>query len=140
MPIASVVKCMSMTRTLFRFARMVSLLAVVFAVASLPPTSAHAGMAHDHSPSNHAVHAIDSDSESEQNHHLSDGAHSDGVTVETASDHGDSGQCCSSICVSSAMLETSTSSDGAMRENHVEKLVLKLASANILGFLRPPNL
>ena len=140
MPIASVVTTMSLTRTLFRIARMVSLLAVVFAVVSLPPTSAHAGMAHDHSSSDHAVHAIDSDSESEQNHHLSDVTHGDEVTIETASDHGDSGQCCSGICVSSAMLETSTSSDESIRENHVEKLVLKLASANVPGFLRPPNL
>ena len=140
MPIVSVVTCMSLTRTLFRFARMVSVLAVVFAVVSLPPTSSHARMAHDHSASDHGVHAIDSDPESGQNHHLLDVTPGDELTAETASDHGDSGQCCSGICVSSAMLETLTSSDESIRESHVEKLVFKLASANVPGFLRPPNL
>lgn len=129
-----------MKTTLVGYVRMVGLLAIMIAVVFFPPTSAHAGMAHTHSSSDHAVHAVESYAQTEQGHHLGDVDGDNFNIVDTTSDHSDAGQCCSSICVSTAMLETSAPKIAVKGGNHVAELVLSLASANVPGFLRPPNL
>ncbi|GGA27705.1 hypothetical protein [Neptunicoccus cionae] len=59
---------------------------------------------------------------------------------DTASSHGSGAICCSMMCISTIVMDAALTRDGAFADNHLSLPVFQLASTDVSGFLRPPNL
>ena len=122
-----------------KYIEMLGFLAILCAVILFPPASAHAGMVHsdatshqtEHSSDNHV--STDLSMDAEHTHH--------GDLSETSGSHNHDGgsQCCSGMCVSTVLYDFHGFQEKSARENHVALPVFALVSANLRGFLRPPN-
>ena len=122
-----------------KYIRMAGLLAILGAVLLFPPVSAHAELIHGDTSPHQADHLTDGNCLAGFSHDLEEISQDDVRDVVGADSHDGSGQCCSEMCVATALLEHNSSHNLAVRDSHVSQSFFVLASANLPGFLRPPN-
>lgn len=142
--------------------QIVGMMAVLVAVTFFPPVSAHAGMVHA-GQGDHQTDLMDHADAADMSDHtnsfgtLDHGDHSLETQATCHTDQPDTGQpdtgktaptqshdggtqCCSVMCFSTIMQEHAQSSNDFMRDDHVSLPIHTLASVDVRGFLRPPNL
>ncbi|WP_272010331.1 hypothetical protein [Roseovarius sp. ZX-A-9] len=119
--------------------RALSCFVIVCALMILPPSATHAtsGMHDSHhaasAAGNHAAagHTHGTDA----THHMQDAG---GDIAPDAEQDQTSAPCCSGICVSAVLTDTSTTQPVAMTRSRYITVPIESASAELAGFLRPP--
>ncbi len=123
-----------------KYIKMLGFLAILCAVILFPPVSAHAGMVHSDATSHHAEHSSGEHSSTDHSTAAENTHHDDLSKTSGSHNHDGGSQCCSGMCVSTVLFDFHGFQEKSAAENHVALPVFALASANLRGFLRPPNL